>query len=71
MTDVHVPKMGMSTVEVDILDYTEHATTSGPDSPAAAYARCRVGDAVRWGAGRDTSVLTASVRAVLAAVNRR
>ena len=58
-------------VEVDILDYTEHATTTGPDSPAAAYARCRVGDAVRWGAGRDTSVLTASVRAVLAAVNRR
>ncbi|MFI0896511.1 2-isopropylmalate synthase [Streptomyces sp. NPDC020983] len=57
--------------EVDILDYTEHAAGTGPDSPAVAYVRCRVGGAVRWGAGRDTSVLTASVRAVLAAVNRR
>ncbi|MFG1807092.1 2-isopropylmalate synthase [Streptomyces sp. NPDC049040] len=57
-------------IEVDILDYAEHATGSGPDSPAVAYARCRVGGSVRWGAGRDTSVLTASVRAVLAAVNR-
>ncbi|NUS16257.1 MAG: 2-isopropylmalate synthase [Streptomyces sp.] len=58
-------------VEVDILDFTQHATATGPGSPAVAYVRCRVGGAVRWGAGRDTSVLTASVRAVLAAVNRR
>nr|WSX73618.1 2-isopropylmalate synthase [Streptomyces sp. NBC_00899]WSX80319.1 2-isopropylmalate synthase [Streptomyces sp. NBC_00899] len=57
-------------IAVDILDYAEHATGSGPDSPAVAYARCRTGDAVTWGAGRDTSLLTASVRAVLAAVNR-
>ncbi|WP_240434881.1 2-isopropylmalate synthase [Streptomyces sp. YIM 130001] len=57
-------------VEADILDYAEHATGSGPDSPAAAYVRCRVGDATAWGAGLDTSVLTASVRAVIAAVHR-
>lgn len=56
---------------VGILDHAEHATTAGPDSAAVVYARCRVGGAVRWGAGRDASVLTASVRAVLAAVNRR
>ncbi|MBM7171493.1 2-isopropylmalate synthase [Streptomyces sp. G44] len=57
-------------ISVDILDYAEHAVGEGGGSEAAAYARCRVGDAVRWGAGLDTSVLTASVQAVLAAVNR-
>ncbi|MEU1086110.1 2-isopropylmalate synthase [Streptomyces sp. NPDC005892] len=56
--------------EVEILDFTQHATTGGQDSPAMAYAECRVGDRVVWGAGRDTSVLTASVLAVLSAVNR-
>ncbi|MFI0771888.1 alpha-isopropylmalate synthase regulatory domain-containing protein [Streptomyces sp. NPDC021218] len=57
-------------VAVDILHFAEHATTTGPGSPAVAYAECRVGDAVRWGVGRDTSVLRASVQAVLSAVNR-
>ncbi|MGR3938545.1 2-isopropylmalate synthase [Streptomyces sp. BRA346] len=57
-------------VAVDILHFAEHATTPGPGSPAVAYAECRVGDAVRWGVGRDTSVLRASVQAVLSAVNR-
>ncbi|MEU6274001.1 2-isopropylmalate synthase [Streptomyces populi] len=57
-------------VTVDILGYAEHSTATGPGSPAVAYAECRVGDVTCWGAGRDTSVLTASVHAVLAAVNR-
>ncbi|MGW0569567.1 hypothetical protein [Streptomyces tauricus] len=39
-------------------------------SPAVACAECRVDGAVCWGAGRDTSVLTVSVHAVMAAVNR-
>jgi 2-isopropylmalate synthase len=54
---------------VDILDFHEHATTTGPDSEAVAYAQCRVDGVTRWGAGRDTSVLAASVQAVLSAVN--
>ncbi len=57
-------------ITVDILDYAEHAVGEGGGSEAVAYARCRVGDAVRWGAGLDTSVLTASLQAVLSAVNR-
>ncbi|MEV8307599.1 alpha-isopropylmalate synthase regulatory domain-containing protein [Streptomyces flavidovirens] len=57
-------------IAVDILGYTGHATTAGPGSPAMAYAECRVEGASRWGVGRDTSVLNASVYAVLAAVNR-
>ncbi|MGQ4387325.1 2-isopropylmalate synthase [Streptomyces sp. SAS_270] len=57
-------------ITVDILGYSEHSTATGEGSPAVAYTECRVGDVVCWGAGRDTSVLTASVHAVLAAVNR-
>ncbi|MER7518425.1 2-isopropylmalate synthase [Streptomyces sp. NPDC126499] len=57
-------------ITVDILDFTEHATGPGADGDAVAYAECRVGGRTVWGAGRDTSVLTASVRAVLSAVNR-
>jgi hypothetical protein len=47
-------------ITVNIRGYTEHATGTGPESPAIAYAECRVGSLVTWGAGRDTSVLTAS-----------
>ncbi|WP_406485601.1 2-isopropylmalate synthase [Streptomyces sp. NBC_01563] len=57
-------------IEVDILDFTEQATGSGQGSPAMAYVECRVGGELRWGAGQDTSVLTASILAVLSAVNR-
>ncbi|MFH8371206.1 2-isopropylmalate synthase [Streptomyces sp. NPDC018031] len=56
--------------DLDILSYAEHATAAGPGSPAVAYAECRVDGETHWGAGRDTSVLTASVTAVLAAANR-
>ncbi|MFJ9852972.1 2-isopropylmalate synthase [Streptomyces sp. NPDC101150] len=55
---------------VDIVSYAEHATATGPDSAAVAYVQCRIDGAVHWGAGQDTSVLMASVRAVLSAVNR-
>ncbi|MGW0536400.1 2-isopropylmalate synthase [Streptomyces sp. NPDC003032] len=65
-----VDALAAAGITVDILDYAEHAVREGGASEAVAYARCRVGDAVRWGAGLDTSVLTASVQAVLAAVNR-
>jgi len=51
-------------------EHSTAATTTGPGSPAAAYSECRVNDVTCWGAGWDTSVLTASVHAVMAAVNR-
>lgn len=57
-------------VTVDILTCSEHATATGPDAPAAAYAHCRTAGQDVWGAGWDTSILTASVQAVMAAVNR-
>ncbi|MBC9726523.1 2-isopropylmalate synthase [Streptomyces sp. TRM68367] len=62
--------LGAAGVDVDIRNYAEHAMTTGPGSPAVAYAECEVNGSTHWGAGQDTSILTASVHAVMAAVNR-
>ena len=62
----------LSTVGVDIrvLDYHEHALSAGGDARAAAYVECAVGDRVLWGVGLDPSIVTASLKAVVSAVNR-
>ena len=62
----------LSTVGVDVrvLDYTEHAMSSGSDARAAAYIECQVGDKTLWGVGIDHNTVTASLKAVLSAVNR-
>ncbi|EIV91091.1 2-isopropylmalate synthase [Frankia sp. QA3] len=57
-------------VEVEIRSYGEHAVDRGGTSPATAYVLLRHRGADYWGVGQDTSVLAASVHAVLAAVNR-
>ncbi|HEX5366719.1 MAG TPA: 2-isopropylmalate synthase [Acidimicrobiales bacterium] len=58
-------------IEVDVVDYSEHAVSAGSDAVAVAYVETRGPDgAVRWGVGRHESITTASLRAVLSAVNR-
>ncbi|MFF9472395.1 2-isopropylmalate synthase [Streptomyces roseolus] len=57
-------------IAVDVLDFAEHSTGPGTSGDAVAYAECRVDGRTEWGAGRDSSVLAASVQAVLSAVNR-
>jgi 2-isopropylmalate synthase len=56
--------------DVRVLDYHEHALSSGGDAMAAAYVECAVGDRDRWGVGLDANIVTASHKAVIAAVNR-
>jgi 2-isopropylmalate synthase len=57
-------------VQTRVLDYAEHALSSGSDAKAAAYVECQVGDEVLWGIGIDANTVTASLKAVLSAVNR-
>jgi 2-isopropylmalate synthase len=57
-------------VVVRVLDYHEHALSSGGDAQAAAYVECEVADAVRWGVGVDQNIVTASLQAVASAVSR-
>jgi 2-isopropylmalate synthase len=56
--------------DVRVLDYHEHALSSGGDAIAAAYVECAVGDHVLWGVGLDPNIVTASLKAVISAVNR-
>ncbi|MBF6333394.1 2-isopropylmalate synthase [Nocardia transvalensis] len=65
-----VDALGTIGYEVRVLDYSEHAMSSGDDAQAAAYVECAIGDKVTWGVGIATSITTASLRAVVSAVNR-
>jgi 2-isopropylmalate synthase len=61
--------------DVRVLDYAEHAMSAGDDARAAAYVEAAVGDGAGrdvevWGIGIDGSILTASLKAVVSAVNR-
>ncbi len=57
-------------VQVRVLDYAEHALSEGGDAQAAAYVEALVGDDVLWGVGIDPSITTASLKAIVSAVNR-
>jgi 2-isopropylmalate synthase len=62
----------LSTIGADVrvLDYQEHALSSGSDALAASYVECAIDGEVRWGVGIHPSTVTASLRAVTSAVNR-
>ncbi|WP_346231672.1 2-isopropylmalate synthase [Parafrigoribacterium mesophilum] len=57
-------------IEVKVFDYVEHALGSGGDAVAAAYVECSVGSRPLWGVGIDADISTASLKAVVSAVNR-
>jgi 2-isopropylmalate synthase len=56
--------------DVRVLDYAEHALSAGGDAMAAAYVECEIGGNVMWGVGLDANIVTASLKAVVSAVNR-
>ncbi len=56
--------------DVRVLDYHEHALSAGDDARAAAYVECAVDDTVLWGVGVSGSIVTASLRAVVSAIDR-
>lgn len=57
-------------VDIRVLDYSEHALSEGGTAQAAAYIEAAVGERVLWGVGIDTNTGTASLNAVISAVNR-
>ncbi|MPY10794.1 2-isopropylmalate synthase [Arthrobacter bussei] len=62
--------LGEDGVDVRVLDYTEHALSSGGNARAAAYVECAVGERVLWGVGIDANTTMAALKAVVSAVNR-
>jgi 2-isopropylmalate synthase len=55
---------------ISVLDYHEHATSSGEDAVAAAYVETDVDGEPVWGVAVHPSIVTASLRAVVNALNR-
>ena len=57
-------------IDAHVLDYHEHAMSRGEDATAAAYVEMDVEGEAVWGVGLHSSIVTASLRAVVNALNR-
>jgi 2-isopropylmalate synthase len=57
-------------IEIEVLDYAEHALGAGEEATAVAYLEARSHGEVRWGVGMDPNITTASMKAVLSALER-
>lgn len=68
--DAFLKILGEDGQDVRVLDYTEHALSEGGSAMAAAYVEAAVGDRVLWGVGLDHNTTTASLKALISAVNR-
>ena len=59
-------------VDFAIRDYHEHALTAGAEASAVAYVEAEAADGTTWwGVGMSSSILDASLEAVISAANRR
>jgi 2-isopropylmalate synthase len=67
--DAFVNALGL---DIQLMDYHEHAIGSGANARAACYVELRVANGpTLFGAGIDSNIVTASFKAVLSAVNRQ
>ncbi|KRF31163.1 2-isopropylmalate synthase [Yonghaparkia sp. Soil809] len=57
-------------ITIRLFDYVEHALSAGGDALAAAYVELEVNGRTLWGVGIDADISTASLKAVVSAVNR-
>ncbi|MFT4287030.1 2-isopropylmalate synthase [Nocardioides sp.] len=65
-----VDGMRQAGAAIRVLDYAEHALSSGGDALAAAYVECEIAGETVWGVGIHANIVTASLRAVVCAANR-
>jgi 2-isopropylmalate synthase len=68
--DAFLQVLASQGLDVKLFDYVEHAIGSGGDAFAAAYVELGVGGTTLWGVGIDPDISTASLKAVVSAVNR-
>ena len=62
--------LGKQGVEVKLLDYVEHTLSAGGDAMAAAYIEIEISGRILWGVGIDGDISTASLKALISAINR-
>jgi 2-isopropylmalate synthase len=66
---VHALREGTG-ADIHVLAYHEHATGTGEDATAVAYVQLRAGTRAVYGVGLDPNIVTATLKAVIAALNR-
>jgi 2-isopropylmalate synthase len=57
-------------LSLKLLDYVEHTLSAGGDALAAAYIELEIAGRTLWGVGIDGDIATASLKALISAVNR-
>ncbi|MBG9387130.1 2-isopropylmalate synthase [Caenimonas aquaedulcis] len=69
--DAFVEALGSACGEaIRVLDYHEHAIGAGANAQAVAYLELRVGDRTLFGVGMDSSIVSASLKAIVSGVQR-
>jgi 2-isopropylmalate synthase len=66
---VHALREGTG-ADIHVVAYHEHATGTGEDATAVAYVQLRAGTRAVYGVGLDPNIVTATLKAVIAALNR-
>ena len=59
-----------SGAEIRVLGYHEHSVSTGANAPAVAYLELRVDEQTLFGVGMDANIVTASLQAIVSAVER-
>ena len=57
-------------LDLRVLDYHEHSKGTGADATAVAYVEMAIDGTELWGCGLHTDITTASMRAIISAINR-
>ena len=57
-------------LDLRVLDYHEHSKGTGVDATAVAYIEMAIDGTELWGCGLHTDITTASMRAIISAINR-
>ncbi|QDZ13952.1 2-isopropylmalate synthase [Humibacter ginsenosidimutans] len=68
--DAFLAMLSQRGVEISLYDYVEHTMSEGGDAQAASYVELQVGDHRLWGVGIDADTVSASLKAIVSAVNR-
>lgn len=68
--DAFIALMTARGVAIELYDYSEHTLSAGGNAQAAAYVDLAVNGQRLWGVGIDSDIATASLKAIVSAVNR-
>jgi len=68
--DAFIAVLSAQGVQVKLYDYSEHTLSASGDAQAAAYVELDVDGTRLWGVGIDADISTASLKAIVSAVNR-